>query len=181
MPPIGFETLPLGTAGFANRRASWLQSDLARRSVFSLEGAEMSTTQRQNAAKLRREKAKAQSASPKKHIPVSEEGFAALQAEYDQLTKVKRKEISGVVQRAREEGDLRENAGYHAAREEQGMVEARIRELEYLIKHAVVTDEPIIDASVVRVGSMVTLELDGDEVTYTIVGALEAQPRQGKI
>jgi len=141
----------------------------------------MSTTQRQNAAKLRREKAKAQSASPKKHIPVSEEGLAALQAEYDQLTKVKRKEISGVVQRAREEGDLRENAGYHAAREEQGMVEARIRELEYLIKHAVVTDDPIVDSSVIRVGSVVTLELDGDEVTYTIVGALEAQPRQGKI
>lgn len=141
----------------------------------------MTTTQRQNAAKLRREKVKAQSAAPKKHIPVSEEGLAALHAEYDQLTKVKRREISGVVQRAREEGDLRENAGYHAAREEQGMVEARIRELEYLIKHAVVTDEPNVDASVVRVGSVVTLDLDGDEVTYTIVGALEAQPRQGRI
>ena len=141
----------------------------------------MSTTQRQNAAKLRREKAKAQSASPKKHIPVSEEGLVALHAEYDQLTKVKRKEISGVVQRAREEGDLRENAGYHAAREEQGMIEARIRELEYLIKHAVVTDEPIADTSVIRVGSVVTLDLDGDDVTYTIVGALEAQPRQGRI
>jgi len=61
------------------------------------------------------------------------------------------------------------------------MIEARIRELEYLIKHAVVTDEPIADTSVIRVGSMVTLDLDGDDVTYTIVGALEAQPRQGRI
>ncbi len=107
--------------------------------------------------------------------------MAALQAEYDQLTKVKRKEISAVVQRAREEGDLRENAGYHAAREEQGMIEARIRELEYLLKHAVVTANFVEDTSIIRVGSTVTLELDGDEVTYTIVGAVEAQPRSGKI
>lgn len=140
-----------------------------------------STTQRQNAAKLRREKVKAQTASVAKKIPVSQNGMIALQAEYDQLTKVKRKEISAVVQRAREEGDLRENAGYHAAREDQGMIEARIRELEYLMKHAVVTADFIEDTSVVRVGSTVTLNLDGDDVTYTIVGAVEAQPRQGRI
>ncbi len=140
-----------------------------------------STTQRQNAAKLRREKAKAQTASVAKKIPVSQDGMIALQTEYDQLTKVKRKEISSVVQRAREEGDLRENAGYHAAREEQGMIEARIRELEYLMKHAVVTAGFVEDTSVIRVGSTVTLNLDGDDVTYTIVGAVEAQPRQGRI
>ncbi len=140
-----------------------------------------STTQRQNAAKLRREKAKAQTASVAKKIPVSQAGMTNLQAEYDQLTKVKRKEISQVVQRAREEGDLRENAGYHAAREEQGMIEARIRELEYLMKHAVVTADFVEDTSVIRVGSTVTLNLDGDDVTYTIVGAVEAQPRQGRI
>lgn len=140
-----------------------------------------STTQRQNAARLKREKAKAQTASPKKHIPVSAEGLVTLQEEYDRLTKVKRKEIAGVVQRAREEGDLRENAGYHAAREEQGMVEARIRELEYLIKHAVVTEDYVEDQTVIRVGSLVTLVLDGEEVTYSIVGAVEAQPRMGRI
>lgn len=140
-----------------------------------------STTQRQNAAKLKREKAKAATSVQKKHIPVSAEGLTTLQEEYDQLTKVKRKEISGVVQRAREEGDLRENAGYHAAREEQGMVEARIRELEYLIKNAVVTENFVEDQTVIRVGSIVTLELDGEDVTYSIVGAVEAQPRMGRI
>src|SRR5947209_20421048 len=124
-----------------------------------------STTQRQNANKLRREKAKAKTASPTQQIPVSADGLAALQAEYDQLTKVKRKEISKVVQRAREEGDLRENAGYHAAREEQGMIEARIRELEYLLKHSVVSEDYVDDPTIVRVGSTVTLNLDGDEVT----------------
>ena len=140
-----------------------------------------STTQRQMAARLKREKAKAQNASPKQQIPISAEGLVALQAEYDQLTKVKRKEISQVVQRAREEGDLRENAGYHAAREEQGMIEARIRELEYLLKHSVVSEDYVDDPTIVRVGSTVTLNLDGDEVTYTIVGAVEAQPRLGRI
>ena len=130
---------------------------------------------------MRREKAKAQNASPKQQIPISAEGLTALQAEYDQLTKVRRKEAAGVVQRAREEGDLRENAGYHAAREEQGMIEARIREVEYLIKHAVVTENYIQDPAVIRVGSTVSLNLDGDDVTYTIVGAVEAQPRLGRI
>jgi transcription elongation factor GreA len=141
----------------------------------------MSTTSRQNAAKLRREKERARRATEKTVIPVSEEGMAALKAEYEELTRVKRKEIAGVVQRAREEGDLRENAGYHAAREEQGMIEARIRELEYLIQNSVITKDAVTDADAIRVGSTVTLDLDGDEMTYTIVGAVEAQPRLGRI
>ncbi len=141
----------------------------------------MSTTSRSNQAKIRKEKAKADGASNARRIPISAGGLDTLRAEYEQLTKVRRKEISLVVQRAREEGDLRENAGYHAAREEQGMIEARIRELEYLIKNSVVSDDVIEDDAVIRVGSTVTIELDGDEMTYTIVGAVEAQPRQGKI
>lgn len=61
------------------------------------------------------------------------------------------------------------------------MVEARIRELEYLIKNAVVTENFVEDQTVIRVGSIVTLELDGEDVTYSIVGAVEAQPRMGRI
>jgi transcription elongation factor GreA len=141
----------------------------------------MSTTSRQNAAKLRREKERARRATEKTFIPISEEGMAALKDEYANLTKVKRKEITGVVQRAREEGDLRENAGYHAAREEQGMIEARIRELEYLIQNSVVTKDAVTDVDAVRVGSSVTIDLAGEEMTYTIVGAVEAQPRMGRI
>jgi transcription elongation factor GreA len=141
----------------------------------------MSTTSRQNAAKLRREKERARRATEKTVIPISEEGMAALKSEYEELTKVKRKQIAGVVQQAREEGDLRENAGYHAAREEQGMIEARIRELEYLMQNSVVTKDAVTDADAIRVGSTVTLDLDGDEMTYTIVGAVEAQPRLGRI
>ncbi len=143
----------------------------------------MSTTRttRQNQAKFRKEQERARQASAKIVIPVSAEGLAGLKAEYEALTKVKRKEISGVVQLAREEGDLRENAGYHAAREEQGMIEARIRELEYLIKNSVVSEDVVDDADSIRVGSTVELTLNGSNVTYTIVGAVEAQPRQGRI
>ena len=96
----------------------------------------MSTTQRQNAAKLRREKAKAQSASPKKHIPVSAEGLVALQAEYDQLTKVKRKEISDALRRARGFGDLSENFEYHAARRDQGILNGQIADIELQLELA---------------------------------------------
>lgn len=138
-------------------------------------------TTRQNAAKLRKEQERARRAAERTVIPVSAAGLAALKAEYDELTTVKRKQISGVVQRAREEGDLRENAGYHAAREEQGMIEARIRELDYLIKNAVVSDDVVDDAAAIRVGSTVALTLNGNAVEYTIVGAVEAQPRMGRI
>lgn len=137
--------------------------------------------QRKNAAAFRKAQAQAQADTSQRQIPVSQAGLDGMKAEYENLTKVRRREISGVVQQAREEGDLRENAGYHAAREEQGMMEARIRELDYLIKHSVVTTDAVEDMTTIRVGSTVTLDLDGDEVTYKIVGAVEAQPRQGKI
>jgi len=137
---------------------------------------------RKNAAALRKARAQAQAASTKiPKSPISAAGLDAVQAELDQLKTVRRPVTLNAVTTAREEGDLRENAGYHAAREELGMIDGRIKELEQLIKNSVVTDTVIEDSSIVRLGSTVTLDLDGEEVTYTIVGAQEAQPRLSKI
>jgi len=115
-------------------------------------------------------------------IPVTAEGLAQLQAEYDELVNVRRPEIIRAVAQAREEGDLRENAGYHAAKNDQGFIEGRIRDLESMLKRVEVIDTaPIAGSNEVRLGSTVTIEIDGDEEKYTIVGAVEAKPAQGRI
>jgi transcription elongation factor GreA len=115
-------------------------------------------------------------------IPVTAEGLAQLQAEYDELVNVRRPEIIRAVAQAREEGDLRENAGYHAAKNDQGFIEGRIRDLESMLKRIEVIDTaPIAGSNEVRLGSTVTIEIDGDEEKYTIVGAVEAKPAMGRI
>lgn len=114
-------------------------------------------------------------------IPVTEEGLRALREEYDHLVNHRRPEITRVLAAAREEGDLRENAGYDAAKHDQGFIEGRIRELEEILRRVEVIDEVVEAIPAVRVGSTVTVEVDGAEETYTIVGAVEARPAQGRI
>jgi transcription elongation factor GreA len=112
-------------------------------------------------------------------IMVTEEGLAALNEELDNLKSVRRPEIIRAIQLAREEGDLRENAGYDAAKHDQMLVERRILELEQQIRGAQLISRQ--SKSVVHLGSTVTIEIDGDHETYTIVGAVEARPSQGRI
>ncbi|RIK41730.1 MAG: transcription elongation factor GreA [Chloroflexi bacterium] len=115
-------------------------------------------------------------------IPITAEGLAALQAEYEELVNVRRPEIIRIVAQAREEGDLRENAGYHAAKNDQGFIEGRIREIEGMLKRVELIDSaPAHGPAEVRLGSTVTIEIDGDKETYTIVGAVEAKPALGRI
>lgn len=83
------------------------------------------------------------------------------------------------IQRARELGDLRENADYTAAREEQSFLEGRVQALEDRLRRGVVVDEAA-DGRVI-VGSTVRVETDGEELTYTIVGSAEADPAAGKL
>src|SRR5690606_6599541 len=83
---------------------------------------------------------------------------------------------------AREEGDLRENAGYDAARNDQGFIEGRIRDLESILKRIeIIDEEAAADGSTVVLGSTVTIKIEGDNETYTIVGAVEANPTAGRI
>lgn len=108
------------------------------------------------------------------------EGAARLQAELDQLIRVRRPEVIARIRAAKEHGDLRENAEYHAAREEQSFLEGRIQALEGRLRSAVIVDAPA-DGARVGLGSRVTIEADGETVSYTIVGASDSDPAAGRI
>jgi transcription elongation factor GreA len=90
-------------------------------------------------------------------------------------------QITEAVAEARSHGDLRENAAYDAARHDQMMTQRRIDELEAMLRNAVIIDERAAPSGVVGLGSKVTVDFDGDEETYTIVGAIEAKPTAGLI
>jgi transcription elongation factor GreA len=112
------------------------------------------------------------------------QGARALEDELAHLTKVMRPKLSQDIGTARELGDLKENAEYHAAREQQGMVEARIRDIEGRLQNAVVIDvTSIAHTGKVIFGTTVEIaNVETDEsVTYQIVGADEADIRLGKL
>ena len=116
--------------------------------------------------------------------PMTVQGARALEEELHHLTKVVRPKLSQDIGTARELGDLKENAEYHAAREQQGMVEARVRDIEGRLQNSVVIDvTTIAHTGKVIFGTTVEIaNLETDEsVTYHIVGEDEADFKLGKI
>ncbi|MEU6949897.1 transcription elongation factor GreA [Streptomyces sp. NPDC046332] len=93
---------------------------------------------------------------------LTQEAYNQLRAELEYLSGPARTEIAAKIAAAREEGDLRENGGYHAAKEEQGKQELRVRQLTQLLEHAKVGEAPA-DEGVVAPGMVVTIAFDGDE------------------
>ncbi|MDX2463482.1 MAG: transcription elongation factor GreA [Porticoccus sp.] len=117
-------------------------------------------------------------------IPMTVEGAASLRKELDQLKKVDRPRIVAAIAEARAHGDLKENAEYHAAREQQGFAEGRIQEIEGKLGHVQIIDVSQIPAGdKVIFGSTVDIiNLDTDEtVTYKIVGDDESNVKANKI
>jgi transcription elongation factor GreA len=112
-------------------------------------------------------------------IHLSQSALDRLRAELDELSRVRRPEVVARIKAARELGDLRENADYTAAREEQSFLEGRVQALEDRLRRAVVVEES--GAGRVVLGSAVRVETDGDELTYTIVGSTEADPAAGRL
>ena len=98
---------------------------------------------------------------------LTQDAFDRLKAELDQLSGEGRTEIAKRIEAAREEGDLKENGGYHAAKEEQGKMEARIRQLTQLLENAVVGAKPA-DDGVVEPGMVVTVDMFGDDLTFLL-------------
>lgn len=98
---------------------------------------------------------------------LTQEAFDRLTAELEALSGEGRTEIAKKIEAAREEGDLKENGGYHAAKEEQGKIEARIRVLTELLRHAVVGEAPESNG-VVEPGTVITATILGDETTFLI-------------
>ncbi len=98
---------------------------------------------------------------------LTQAAYDRLKDELEQLSGPGRTEIAKRIEAAREEGDLRENGGYHAAKEEQGKMEARIRQLTQLLDNAIIGETPA-DDGVVEPGMMVTVEMFGDEETFLL-------------
>ena len=117
-------------------------------------------------------------------VPMTAGGAARLQEELTRLKNVERPRISAAIGEARAHGDLRENAEYHAAKEQQGFVEARIRDIEAKLSNAQVIDVSKVDAKgrVVFGSTVVLLDPEDDvEIRYQIVGQDEADIREGKV
>ena len=116
--------------------------------------------------------------------PMTTQGALRLRAELEELKSVKRPEVINAIAEARAHGDLKENAEYHAAREQQSFIEGRIKQLEGELSHAQVIDISTLNAgSRIVFGATVLLaDTDTDEETrYQIVGDLEADIKQGLI
>ena len=116
-------------------------------------------------------------------VPMTTEGFKSLETELQRLKSEERPRIIQAIAEARAHGDLSENAEYHAAKEAQGMNEARVADLEDRLSRADVIDTSKLSGKTVKFGATVTLvDEDTDEkVKYKIVGDLEADVRAGKI
>lgn len=113
--------------------------------------------------------------------PISPQGKAAAEAELAELTGVRRAEIVDAIKAAREFGDLKENAVYHAARESQSMNEARIRQLEQQLAHAEVVEAPRGDSAGVNSTIRFRDEATGKVSEMTLVHPLEASMPDGKL
>src|SRR6187549_3895986 len=113
---------------------------------------------------------------------ITAEGLVALRAEIDQLESEGRAAMAVRIKAARELGDLKENAEYHIAKEDQAHLETKIKRLVERLRNAVVVDAPT-DATVVGFGTTVTVadEQTGREATYTLVGPTEADLSAGKL
>jgi transcription elongation factor GreA len=113
-------------------------------------------------------------------IPITAAGRRALEVELEELIRVKRPEVVARIAHTREQGDLRENAGYHQAREDQSVLEGRIREIQETLRRAVVIDVRA-DAEVIELGCRVTVRDDFGEATLHLVGPTETDAAAGRI
>ncbi len=118
----------------------------------------------------------------KKNI-MTYEGVQKYQDELNHLKQVSRHEVAQKIKEAREQGDLSENAEYDAARDEQRDIEARIEELEKILKNVEVVDEEEVDLDTINIGCKIKiLDIEfNEEVEYKIVGSTEANSIKGKI
>lgn len=115
----------------------------------------------------------------KKQFHMTKDGIKELQAELDSLI-ARRGEIAESIKTAREQGDLSENAEYHAAKDDQERTEARISELEHILTNTEVISKPRSGNKVV-LGSTVKLKGDSGVKTFIVVGTVEADPLEGKV
>lgn len=115
-------------------------------------------------------------------IYLTSEGAADLKRELQELINVRRPELAIMLKEAIADGDLKENANYHDAKEKQALLEGRIHQLENVLRAAIIV-ESTNSGDIVSIGSEVTIREEGtdEDETYFVVGAAEANPRENKI
>jgi len=111
---------------------------------------------------------------------LTQEGLEKLKKELDNLENVKRKEVTERIRHTASQGDLKENAGYHMAKEEQGFIEGRIKELKEIINQAEIISKKDKKEEV-QIGSLVQLEFDGKKEEFQLIGPEEADILNNKI
>jgi transcription elongation factor GreA len=116
-----------------------------------------------------------------KDVYLTKDGIVKLKEELQQLIDVDRRDIIQKIKETREYGDLSENAEYDAARAQQSMIEGRIEELEAMLRKARIIDEKAQAGGTVGIGSTVEVTVEGDQLTFKVVGSAEADPAAGKI
>jgi transcription elongation factor GreA len=110
------------------------------------------------------------------------EGVERLQKELEELTGPARKELASRLRNAIQQGDLSENADYHKAKEDQAFLEGRIQELEHILRNVIIIEDKPKQRDIIEIGARVTVQEEGfDTETYRLVGAKEADPRNGHI
>ena len=118
-------------------------------------------------------------------VLLTQSGLEKLKQERDTLVNVERPKVIEELQLARSQGDLSENADYDSAREKQAHLEARIKEIDYMLLNAEIISDDQMDLNIVKAGSTVTIldlsEDDPEPESYTIVGSFETDPANGKI
>jgi transcription elongation factor GreA len=111
---------------------------------------------------------------------MTSDGASRLRAELEELTRTRRPEVIARIRAAKELGDLKENADYTSAREEQSFLEGRVQQIEARLRTAVIVAAPAAGAGV-GLGSVVTVDVDGEAVRYTIVGSSDSDVAEGRI
>ncbi|MBI1298194.1 transcription elongation factor GreA [bacterium] len=117
-------------------------------------------------------------------VYMTQEGYDKLESELEYLVSVRRKEVANQIAEAKAEGDISENAGYDEAKNAQAFLEGRIREVENRIRNAqIIEDDVDSPANVVALGRSVVVQEIGEDTKegYTIVGSVEADPKNGRI
>jgi transcription elongation factor GreA len=115
-----------------------------------------------------------------KNIQLTQDGFNNLQEELKELQTVKRPNTVDRLQKARSMGDLKENSGYQAAREELGELDGRILEVQYILKNAEIVTTAISDTTI-SLGKKVEVDVNGTKSIISIVGEFESDPMNGKL
>jgi transcription elongation factor GreA len=114
-------------------------------------------------------------------VEITPEGFAKLESELQELIDIRRPQVAAMIRDAKEDGDLRENAAFDEAKEQQGFVEGKIQELEDLLRRALIIVHEK-GSAVITLGSKVEVEETGESPeTFSIVGSAEADPIKSKI